>query len=716
MAEEREYLRQQQLLDDERVVAENVQRQKTIDYYKELGEMVDKQRKETEKNITKLRRKIAENSIEEDVHEPESISPISPKSIYHSAENLQETDELKVETVAPSTEKIVELPKIEIDDDAEVVNENYKLDLVNSNTTEFIRNKTKVLGTSLGFDVTSSTITVPMSTQELAVTLTAALSDAQKNKIKVLRHEYFTDIDDRPVEKDSNRNDIEPPLTERQKNKMKILGDEFNAFKSESLNDIPEIKVTQMTDLQRNRQKVMAHEFGYTPMATNLNLNLNSDGSGGVKKKIFNKDGENGSLIVTKTVDTPMSTGSDTPTIEQHHHHHHITDDIKNANQTNVFGDIPISCVLPNQSSTFADGKPTPDSALNTAGILAKDGFQFPLPSSSLSPPRPSSSKPIQLPVYKKTVSIEQENVFQKFFQMNLNENSSSSINVDGENLAELKSLNISIITQYLQMSFVTPLQTYLHVLSNEILKMYLIDLDILSHFNSLRKYFFMLDGEFGSNLCDKLINRLESKARPNELLNYHALHMILDQALNSSIICNDVNAQNLSFHADEIPDEFDGKSPNVLHMLNLSYAVEWPLNLLLNPETILHYGKIFKYLLKLRRISWVLDKSYQILKETAKNSRQKILASQQYRHVQQIRHKLLNFINALQNYITANALQASWRQFKNDLETAQSMEDLYQKHAKYLKQVEFLCMINKRSLEFHLKLEDIFVIVLRFY
>lgn len=106
----------------------------------------------------------------------------------------------------------------------------------------------------------------------------------------------------------------------------------------------------------------------------------------------------------------------------------------------------------------------------------------------------------------------------------------------------------------------------------------------------------------------------------------------------------------------------------------------------------------------------------HQILKETAKNSKQKILGSQQYRHVQQIRHKLLNFINALQNHITANALQASWRQFKTDLETATSMEELYQKHTKYLKQVEFLCMINRRSVEFHLKLEDIFVIVLRFY
>ena len=102
-------------------------------------------------------------------------------------------------------------------------------------------------------------------------------------------------------------------------------------------------------------------------------------------------------------------------------------------------------------------------------------------------------------------------------------------------------------------------------------------------------------------------------------------------------------------------------------------------------------------------------------MKDLRKQSAEKILLSPQYRHVQQIRHRLLCFINALQTHITSVALQGSWKIFKEDLETVKTMDDLYRKHIKYLKRVEFLCMLNKSSFEFYTKMEDIFVVVLRF-
>lgn len=91
------------------------------------------------------------------------------------------------------------------------------------------------------------------------------------------------------------------------------------------------------------------------------------------------------------------------------------------------------------------------------------------------------------------------------------------------------------------------------------------------------------------------------------------------------------------------------------------------------------------------------------------------IQRSPQFRHVQQIRHKLLCFINALQNHITSVALQGSWQTFQKELENIKSMEELYRKHVKYLKRVEFLCVLNKTSQEFYSKIEDVFVVILRF-
>lgn len=127
-------------------------------------------------------------------------------------------------------------------------------------------------------------------------------------------------------------------------------------------------------------------------------------------------------------------------------------------------------------------------------------------------------------------------------------------------------------------------------------------------------------------------------------------------------------------------------------------------------------YANIFKYLVRVRRISWILEKAYQILKENIKLHGKSILKSPQYRHVQLIRHKFYHFVHALQNHITANALQASWKTFKDELIAAKTIEDIYKKHTTYIKRILFLCMLNKRSSEFYNTIDNVFKISLRFY
>lgn len=100
--------------------------------------------------------------------------------------------------------------------------------------------------------------------------------------------------------------------------------------------------------------------------------------------------------------------------------------------------------------------------------------------------------------------------------------------------------------------------------------------------------------------------------------------------------------------------------------------------------------------------------------KDINKQSAGKIQLSPQFRHTQQIRHKLVCFINALQNHITS-VIQASWQTFQNDLDSVKSMEDLYKKHTKYLKRVKFLCMLNRSSRDIYDRMEDVFVLVVRF-
>uniref|UniRef100_A0A8W7NYR9 Gamma-tubulin complex component n=1 Tax=Anopheles coluzzii TaxID=1518534 RepID=A0A8W7NYR9_ANOCL len=281
----------------------------------------------------------------------------------------------------------------------------------------------------------------------------------------------------------------------------------------------------------------------------------------------------------------------------------------------------------------------------------------------------------------------------------------------------ELNSVDVLTITRFLQYSLVIPLKAHMEIVNNEILKMYLYDLDVLGHFESLRNYFLLMDGEFSTHICDNLFQRLETVRTPEELLNYQTLHSILDGALYSSNAGTDRNADRLSFIVCQVPEKFDLYSPNVFSMLNLSYRVEWPLNLIFSNETIEQYTNVFKYLVKVRRVSYVLEDSFQLLKEASRRLGKPLLHSPQYARVQLIRHKLSHLVNALKNYITSSALHASWETFREDLQDAtETMEDLFRKHRTYLKRVIFLCLLNRRSIEFYNNIEQIFRVVLRFY
>lgn len=386
--------------------------------------------------------------------------------------------------------------------------------------------------------------------------------------------------------------------------------------------------------------------------------------------------------------------------------------DTKKANEEK----IPKRCGIPD---TALLAKETPLSGLNDSEISIKDGFKFPIEF------KPTSEFLVNLPYSESTDLIFknfEDNLKCReinFFELQSKENPlNNSIEEENEKLTkeELKSLNMTTLSHFLQKSITIPLHAHMEVINNEILKIFLQDLDIIGHFKSLRNYFFLMDGEFGSYVCDGLIRKLERGARPSELLNYQTLHLILENALGSSIIGNDKNAERLSFIVDQMPDKFDLNSSNVLNILSLSYQVSWPLNLILNPETIEQYANVFKYLLKVRRISWVLEETFHDLKIVAKEHGRLILRSPQYNYVQQIRHKLSHFVHALQNHITSNALQAAWKVFKEDLQNSKTMEQLYRKHTHYIKKILFLCMLNKKSVEFYNTIEDIFKVVLKFY
>ncbi|BFF98301.1 uncharacterized protein DMAD_06492 [Drosophila madeirensis] len=277
------------------------------------------------------------------------------------------------------------------------------------------------------------------------------------------------------------------------------------------------------------------------------------------------------------------------------------------------------------------------------------------------------------------------------------------------------ESCNPFMARRCLQMSVMEPVSAHYALLRNEVLRIFK-EQRVYDHFRMLRNYFFLLNGEFGTQLTGGILDHIKVGMDPGSLCQKGVLDAILNNALGGCAAGEDVVvAQNLTLECKKIPDGLDFMSLDATSMLTLNCKVNWPLNLVINGETIIKYGQIFEHLLKLRHVTFVLEGSFQHLQLLAKQHGSALRAALQFRHLQAVRHKLSHFMTTLQTHLVANALQATWNAFKKDLCGCDCIEGLYRLHVSYLKRVAFLALLNRRSTKIKETIDGILVIVMRF-
>ncbi|XP_030757168.1 LOW QUALITY PROTEIN: gamma-tubulin complex component 6-like [Sitophilus oryzae] len=282
----------------------------------------------------------------------------------------------------------------------------------------------------------------------------------------------------------------------------------------------------------------------------------------------------------------------------------------------------------------------------------------------------------------------------------------------------EAKTVTKNCLKLLLHESVSIPLLTQLKLANNEILKYFIEELKYLKHLESLRSYFFLQDGEFGRNITENLFEKLYNANFPLELINCRTLQHLVFSALDNSSRFQE-NSNYLSFKINSLPKCFDLGDPDVLDCLSLTYKVKWPLNILLPSDTVSKYDQVFKFLVKLNRVSWVLKKIFLELKVLAKETGKKeiyLMSSPQYRKLHQCRHVMSHFMQTFQNYIVGEVLQPSWELFERSLEHVTNLDELYSAHITYIKNILFRCMLNQKSVALRNIIQKIFIVMIKFY
>ncbi|XP_063783221.1 gamma-tubulin complex component 6 [Pseudophryne corroboree] len=298
--------------------------------------------------------------------------------------------------------------------------------------------------------------------------------------------------------------------------------------------------------------------------------------------------------------------------------------------------------------------------------------------------------------------------VLPKEFSLPLDPDIESSTDETAVQLIEL--LSLPVLLKY---SVTAPIVSHVSLVNKAVVDYYFVELNMEKHFDAIRHFLLMEDGEFAQSLSDLIFEKLVSGQPPGELFTPLVLNSILNKALQYSLHGDSHLASNLSFALKYIPEMVPPTAPDTLSCLELKYKVDWPLNIVITDTCINKYNKIFSFLLQLKHMVWTLRDVWFHLKRTALVNQAS--SSVQYRQLQLYRHEMQHFVKVIQGYIANQILHVTWSEFRNKLRTVSNLEEIRKTHTEYLNKALFRGLLTEKAAPLMNIIHSIFSLILKF-
>ncbi|XP_020774803.2 gamma-tubulin complex component 6 isoform X2 [Boleophthalmus pectinirostris] len=274
--------------------------------------------------------------------------------------------------------------------------------------------------------------------------------------------------------------------------------------------------------------------------------------------------------------------------------------------------------------------------------------------------------------------------------------------------LSEMVSLPVLI-----KHSVTAPLITHVSLVNKAVVDFFFVELGVERHFEALRHFLLMEDGEFAQSLSDLLFEKVGSGQTPGELLTPLVLNSILHKALQYSLHGDTPLARNFTFALRYLPETFHPHAPDSLNCLELRYRVDWPLNIIITDSCMNKYNRLFSFLLQLKHMVWSLRDVWFHLRRTAlvKGAGRSV----QFRQLQLYRHEMQHFVKVIQGYIANQILQVSWSEFITKLTSANDLDAIHRTHADYLNRAIFRGLLTDKAAPVMNIIHSIFSLILKF-
>ncbi|KMT17496.1 hypothetical protein BVRB_2g037780 [Beta vulgaris subsp. vulgaris] len=126
----------------------------------------------------------------------------------------------------------------------------------------------------------------------------------------------------------------------------------------------------------------------------------------------------------------------------------------------------------------------------------------------------------------------------------------------------------------------------------------------------------------------------------------------------------------------------------NGLDVLNFTYKVSWPLELIANTEAIRKYNQVMQFLLKVKRAKFVLDKFRRWI------WKKKGMVTVNWKRHWLVEQKLLHFVDAFHQYVMDRVYHSAWREMCQGISAACSLDEVIEVHEAYLLSIQRQCFV----------------------
>jgi gamma-tubulin complex component 6 len=286
-----------------------------------------------------------------------------------------------------------------------------------------------------------------------------------------------------------------------------------------------------------------------------------------------------------------------------------------------------------------------------------------------------------------------------------------SSLDKDGK--GHVDALNPLSLLELINRSIVTPLTSQVSVVNQAVIAYFMEELGMQEHFSALRHFLLLEDGEFGHALTDGLCTKLSSGISPSNLCSAGTLNGLLGGSLEASLNVSLEQTSRLSFSLKRIPRVLKPNDINALDFLELRYKAPWPVNIVITEMAISRYGKLFNFMLQLKRATWALKDIGQRLKRSGRQMKER--KSEQLHRLHLFRREMQHFVTVMDGYVVNQIIHVSWLEFQQQLKEVDGLDDLCDCHASYLNRMLFRSLLTKKAVPVMKMVQDILSLVLQF-